>query len=293
MGQAVDFASPKRILEARGLRPRLRFGQHFLVDPRLAASIARAVPRHAYVIEIGGGTGTLTEALAGVARRVDVLEVDRGLAQVLRERFAQEADRLRVIEADALDFDFRCALAAQPPPRAICGNLPYAITTPLLERIVAAAGDFENAILMVQREYGQRLLARPKTANYSSLTVFVGHYCSVEKLAQVGAAGFYPRPKVDSIVVRLTPRRQRLGGVANEPLLLWLIRAAFAQRRKMLVNSVWSQVRSTPAPILSRDSIAAALKSAELAAAVRGEELSLDDFRRLANALARVNRKDG
>ena len=276
-----DYSSPKRLLAARGLRPRKRLGQNFLLDANVARRIAGALPPDVFVLEIGGGTGVLTAALAGRARRVDVIEIDRGLAAILRERFADAREVVHVIEGDALALDFRGRLRAQASPRAICGNLPYSITTPLLERVVAASDEWDCAVLMLQREYARRLAARPGTPDYGSLTVFVAYFCDVAPLFHVGAAGFYPAPAVASSVVKLVPRAQRTRDLDDEALLLWLIRAAFAQRRKTLVNSV-----SALAPHASRAQIEAAARAAGLPDAIRGERLTLRDFITLTNALA-------
>jgi len=171
-------------------------------------------------------------------------------------------------------------LRAHDPPRAICGNLPYSITTPLLERIVAVSDAWDCAVLMVQREYARRLAARPGTPDYGSLTVFVSHFCDAKKLFDVGAAGFYPTPAVASSVIQLVPKADRARGLADEALLLWLIRAAFAQRRKTLVNSV-----AASAPRESRARIEAGARAAGLPEAIRGERLTLHDFIKLTNAL--------
>ena len=276
-----DRRSPKRLLDERGLRPRKRFGQNFLVDPRFAARVASAVPEGSFAIEIGGGTGALTEALAARARKTIVLEIDRDLAALLVERFAGDGT-VDVRSADALEFDFSGELRVQSPPRAICANLPYYITTPLLERIVEAAAHWETAILMVQREYAHRLTASPGGADYGSLTVFVGYHCNVEKLFDVGAAGFYPAPSVASSVVRLTPVTDRAKNGVDESLLLRVVRAAFAQRRKTLANCLVARA-AQPA---DRRAITAAIREAGLGPDVRGERLSLEDFRRLTTCLA-------
>jgi 16S rRNA (adenine1518-N6/adenine1519-N6)-dimethyltransferase len=281
-GDDSAFGSPKRTLLDRGLRPRKRFGQNFLVDARFAARVASAVPAGAFVIEIGGGTGSLTTALAQDARATVVLEIDRDLAAVLRERFADPSASIEIREADALEYDFGATLRAQSAPRAICGNLPYYITTPLFERIVQTSDAWEVAVLMVQREYAKRLVAAPGTPEYGSLTAFVGYYCVAEKLFDVGAGGFYPPPAVASSVVRLTPRPDRAVGVRDENLLLRVIRAAFAQRRKTLANCI--EARASESGV--RAAVVTAIRDAGLNPSVRGERLSLEDFKRLANALS-------
>jgi 16S rRNA (adenine1518-N6/adenine1519-N6)-dimethyltransferase len=268
------------------LHARKRLGQNFLVDPRFARRVVEAVPPRAFVIEIGAGTGSLTAALVEHARKVTTLEIDRGLAAIVRERFAN-VENVTLVETDALAFDLAHALHAEAAPRAVCGNLPYYITTPLIEKILEADA-WESAVLMVQREYARRLTAAPGTADYASLTVFVGYHCAIEKLFDVGAAGFYPAPTVSSAVVRLTPRADRAAGVTDERVLLKTIRAAFAQRRKTLANCLVAAARSKSGDVRDdriRASVDGAIHAARLDPKIRGERLSLDDFKRLANAL--------
>jgi 16S rRNA (adenine1518-N6/adenine1519-N6)-dimethyltransferase len=285
-----DFSSPKRILDARHLRPRKRFGQNFLTDARIAERIATALPAHAYVVEIGGGTGTLTDALLRHARAVTTLELDRDLATVLHERFAGAGNRLRVVTGDVLQFDLRADLRLQATPRAICGNLPYYITTPIIERIFESGDAWQCAVLMVQREYARRLTARAGTPEYGSLSVFAAHYAHIEKLFDVGAAGFYPAPDVASSVVRLTPQPERGSSARDEQILLWLIRAAFAHRRKTLVNSVLERAGEEAGSL--RKVVESAVAQAGLSPSVRGERLTLADFCALASALKQQGRME-
>jgi 16S rRNA (adenine1518-N6/adenine1519-N6)-dimethyltransferase len=278
---ANPYASPKRVLDERGLRPRKRFGQNFLVDARFAARVAQAVPQGSTIVEIGGGTGVLTAALLERARTLTVLEIDRDLVPVLRERFGGEA-RVSVREGDALDYDFAGSFESIPPPRAICGNLPYNITTPLIEKIIDCSSVWESAVLMVQREYAQRLTARAGTQEYGSLTVFVGYHCRTKRLLDVGAGAFYPAPAVASSIVVLEPVSADTVRARDERLLSKLVRAAFAQRRKMLVNSVISAL-GDDAP--SRELLVRAMKNAGIAEDIRAERIDVDGYIRLADAL--------
>jgi 16S rRNA (adenine1518-N6/adenine1519-N6)-dimethyltransferase len=279
-----DIPSPKQLLDARHLVPRKRFGQNFLSDARVAQRIAEALPLNAYVIEIGAGTGTLTEPLLRQSRSLTAFEIDRDLCRILEERFLPAHDRLNLVCGDFLAFDLAADLHAQSAPRAIAGNLPYYITTPIIETIFAAGDLWESAVIMVQKEYARRLGARPGTAAYGSLSVFAAYFCSVQHLFDVGAAGFYPAPQVASAVVRLTPRRERRRMVADEPLLLWLIRAAFSHRRKTFVNSVLAQLRGADAR--TRKGLESALRAGGFDTAIRGEKLNLADFCILADTLS-------
>ncbi len=211
------------------------------------------------------------------------IEVDRDLAALLEERFAAEGERVRIVTGDVLQFDLRADLAAQSPPRAVCGNVPYYITTPIIEHIFEAGDAWECAVLMVQREYARRLVAAAGSPDYGSLTVFAAYFARIEKLFDVGAAGFYPAPDVASTVVRLTPRPQRGSLVRDELLLLWLIRAAFSHRRKTLVNSVVERIPDGAGDWRAR--IESALTKAGLDLKVRGERLTLAEFCALADTL--------
>lgn len=279
------YPSPKQLLSSRRLRPRKRFGQNFLTDPRVAARIAQLLPAGAHLIEIGGGTGTLTAALAARGASVTCLEIDRDLCAVLRERFDPLAPAVSIENQDALTYDYRADVRAHERPSAICGNLPYYITTPLLERILELGDVMDCAAIMVQREYAQRLTAKPTTADYSSLTVFANYFSDVERAFDVGAAGFYPPPLVASSVIRLTPRKQRLCAPETEASFLRLVRAAFAHRRKTLINSVVAQSPGETAEL--RKNVRDALLEIGLSQTIRAERLSLTDFCRLAEELVR------
>jgi 16S rRNA (adenine1518-N6/adenine1519-N6)-dimethyltransferase len=276
--------SPRQLLQARHLTPRKRFGQNFLNDSRIADRIAAALPPQAYVVEIGAGTGTLTQALLHRAGHLTALEIDRDLCELVEERFASATDQLTIVCGDVLGFDFEADLSAQNPPRAIVGNLPYYITTPILELIFEASDFWEVAVLMVQKEYAQRLAASAGTRAYGSLSVFAAYFARVERLFDVGAAGFYPAPSVASAVLRLTPRRERATMVSDERLLLWLIRAAFSHRRKTFVNSVLARLRGGDAVV--RKGLESALAAGGFDLAIRGERLSLSDFCILADTLS-------
>jgi len=276
------FSSPKQLLDARHLRPRKRFGQNFLNDPRIASRIAAALPEDAFIIEIGGGTGTLTIALAGIARELVVVEIDRDLSALLRDRFGGSPN-VRILTKNILELDLSHVLADSDPPRAVCGNLPYYITTPILEQLLQTAAIWQCAVLMVQHEYAQRLVARAGTAAYGSLSVYASYFVDIEKLFDVGAAGFYPNPQVRSSVVRLSPKPKRAAAVRDEALLLWLIRAAFRHRRKTLVNSLLEALPHETRD--AREGFEDVLTELGLDPRVRGERLTLADFCRLADTL--------
>ncbi len=223
--------------DAAAHRARKRFGQHFLHDPAVVARIAAAIAPGPddTLVEIGPGTGALTAALLDAAGTLHAVEIDRDLARVLDERFGERG--LRLHQGDALDFDF-AALATGPASLRVVGNLPYNISTPLVFRLLRARDVIRDMHFMLQREVVTRMAAPPGGRDYGRLSVMVQLHCRVEALFRVGPGAFTPAPRVDSAVVRLTPRATLpLTGTRLEDFGR-LVTAAFARRRKTLRNAL-------------------------------------------------------
>jgi 16S rRNA (adenine1518-N6/adenine1519-N6)-dimethyltransferase len=271
--------SVRDVLARHGLRPKRHFGQNFLLDRRLAARIAeQAAPEGALVVEIGAGLGALTKPLLERARTVVALERDRDLVPVLRSELEGyvASGRLIVVETDAKRFDYEDTFAAVAPPRALAGNLPYNLTGPLLERLAALGSSIERAAVLVQLEVAERLAARPGTAAYGALSVFIQAAFSVSKAFVVRRGAFHPAPEVDSALVVLVPHAAR---IADEtPAFRALVKAAFGQRRKTLRNA-WGKLGPPKA-------LEAAAERADIDLAARGETLAVTDFARMALELA-------
>ena len=273
---------PRALLSAYGLTPKKRFGQNFLMDGEATHRIARLALDGASsdapvpILEIGAGTGALTRALLDEGGDVTALEIDDPLVAVLRGR-----DDLRtatILHADAMTFDY-AAFAAGRLWRAT-GNLPYNVGTPVLMKLVEMQGGPETIVAMLQRDVVDRLVAKPGTPAYGSLSIAVQYAMQVERAFTLGPRAFFPPPKVDSTVVRLVRRDAPAVATRDEALFLQVVRAAFAYRRKTLANSL------ALALALPRERIAAALRALELDADIRGETLDLPTFAALADALA-------
>ncbi|WP_422035655.1 16S rRNA (adenine(1518)-N(6)/adenine(1519)-N(6))-dimethyltransferase RsmA [Reyranella sp.] len=271
----VETLPPLReTIAAHGLDAKKRFGQHFLLDLNLTRRIARAASPlgDGTVIEIGPGPGGLTRALLlEGAGHVVAVEVDARAFGPLLELQAAAGGRLDLIEADALKIEPRDLGAA---PRRIVANLPYNVSTALLVRWLHAANDITDMVLMFQKEVVDRLVAEPRTKDYGRLSVLAQHVCEVRRLFDVAPTAFVPPPKVTSAVARLTPRPQTARLADLRPLER-ITAAAFGQRRKMLRGSLASVF---PEPV-------ATLEGLGLKPTARAEELSVDDFVRLAGAL--------
>jgi len=268
-------------LRARGLRPRRARGQNFLVDPEVRDRIVAAAGLHPgdLVVEIGPGTGVLTEAVLGAGASVLAVEFDRGLAQAVSERLGTNP-QLTLRQADALEFDFTQALRDDPRRgRArVVANIPYSITTPLILRLVERRDLFEALFLTVQREVAGRLTAAPGGKTYGSLTLACRYWADIRSLFRIPRTAFHPVPEVESALVRFdlldSPRVQ----VADPRHLFAVIRAAFAVRRKTLRNALCRAGWSTQAAD-------AGLAHIGIDPRRRGETLALEEFARLSEAL--------
>jgi 16S rRNA (adenine1518-N6/adenine1519-N6)-dimethyltransferase len=275
-------AGVKETLALRGLSPRKRFGQNFLVREDVADRIAE----HCHlrpddvVVEIGPGAGAMTLKLARLAGTLIAVEKDRGLVELLREELA-EAPRIEIVEGDFLEYDLAAAARAHEVAKlVVVGNIPYNITTPILERLFEQRAVVKSAVLLVQKEYAARLAAAAGSPEYGSLTLFARYHALLEPLMQVKASAFWPRPEVDSMLVRFFLREQPPVEVPDEALLFRLIRAAFQQRRKQLGNTVEEALE------IGKDKVLRLLRWAGINPARRGETLTLEEFAKLAKAAA-------
>lgn len=254
-------------------RARKRFGQNFLHDQHVIARIVRAITPQAgqVLIEIGPGQAALTEPLLDASGKLTAIEIDRDLAAALRTRFPPERG-LRLIESDVLDVNF-AELANGPASLRIVGNLPYNISTPLLFHLLRHHELIHDMVFMLQLEVVQRLAAPPDSDDYGRLSVMMQYYCDVEMLFKVPPGAFTPQPKVDSAIVKLTPRRPMPWPQVNEANFATLVKAAFSQRRKTL--------RNTLKPVFSTD----VLQQLPVDLGLRAENLSVNDYVRIAAIL--------
>jgi 16S rRNA (adenine1518-N6/adenine1519-N6)-dimethyltransferase len=276
---ASELARVKTALLSRGLAPRRKFGQNFLIQETLAERIVE----HAHLreddiaVEIGPGAGALTLRIARRVRHLVAVEKDAGLAAYLREEYS-DVPRISIVEGDFLEFDLAAAAAAHGVARlVVVGNIPYNVTTPILEHLFSSRRVVRSAVLLVQKEYAERLAAAAGTPEYGSLTLFARYHALMEPLMTVRSGAFWPRPEVDSMLVRFF-LREHPPVDAPEALLFRIIRASFQQRRKQLANTLQNAL-GLPDPAIERLG-----RQAGIALTRRGETLTLDEFARLARA---------
>ena len=278
-------AETRRLLREAGVRPRRRLGQSFLADEGVLAAILKAAELgpDQRVLEIGAGLGTLTAALAASCRQVVAVEVDPALAAFLRRRFADDR-RVLIVEGDALTIPLPPREAAPAPGERfrVVANIPYAIATPLLRRLLALSGIVDRCLLMVQREVAARLTAAPGDRHAGALTLYCRYRAEPVSVAAVSREAFEPVPAVDSVLVRLDLLPRPAVTVARPDLLFALIRAGFGQRRKMLRNAL----RDSPVLRPFAAALAGAFAAAGLSATRRAETVGLEEFAALAEALS-------
>ncbi len=253
-------------------RARKRFGQHFLHDQNIIQKMLRAINPQAgdTLIEIGPGQGALTYPLLERCNQLTAIELDKDLIPILQQESAKHGE-LKLINQDILNTDIS-ALGLAPPFR-IVGNLPYNISTPLMFHLLEQSASIKDMHFMVQKEVAQRIIASTGDKHYGRLSIMMEYYCASEYLFDVAPGCFSPPPKVDSAIIRLTPHDQPPVSVSDLAILADVVKAAFSQRRKTIGNSLKG--------LFERDQI----ETARIDPKLRAENLSLQDFSRLANQL--------
>jgi len=273
------FEDPRVVLRRFGFSPKRSFSQNFLVAQPTVEAIARAVTLRGdeSVVEIGPGVGTLTGALLRRGARVIAVERDRDMAALLRSELGDHP-RFRLLEQDATRLDFAQLGLEEKRPLCVVGNLPYAITGPLMRTLMRGRGEIREAVVMVQKEVRSRLIGEPGTKAYGALSVFVQAGFVVEPLLSVSPGSFHPAPRVESAVVRLTPLTTPRALETNA--FRAVVRAAFSMRRKTLRNTLKPLVRAHGGES-SRDAVTR-LEAAGIDPGLRGETLSVERFDSLA-----------
>ena len=260
------------------------FGQNFIINPGICPRIAEAsgIGPGWGALEVGPGIGVLTEQLCKRADNVVSIEVDKRLPPLLEETMA-DYDNFKLILNDVLKVDLKALLAEEfgGKPVAVCANLPYYITSPILMRLLEEKLPIRNITVMVQKEAAQRLCAAPGTRDAGAISYAVAYYAEPKLLFSVQPGSFYPAPKVTSAVVRMDIRPTPAVQVEDEEGYFALVRAAFGQRRKTAANAIASGLG------MPKDAVTAAIEAAGFDARIRPEALTLEDFAKIQNALAR------
>lgn len=282
----TDYNEIRALLNRHGFRFSKSLGQNFLtaawVPERIADSAG--LDENTGVVEVGPGVGCLTEQLSLRAGKVLAIEMDKSLAPVLKETLAGR-DNVEILFGDALKQDLAALVREKLPGLrpVVCANVPYNVTSPLLTAFLEA-GCFETVTVMIQREVARRICAGPGTADYGAFGLFVQWHCETELLFDVPPSCFVPQPKVTSSVIRLRRRAAPPVPVRDEALMFRIIRAAFNQRRKTLVNAMCAGVEG-----LGKKQAEAVLLSCGLDPRIRGERVDIGGFAKIADQISEGN----
>jgi 16S rRNA (adenine1518-N6/adenine1519-N6)-dimethyltransferase len=266
----VTRRQAQELLDRHGVHPSRALGQNFVVDPNTVRRVVRlaGVEPGDRVVEVGAGLGALTLALVEAGADVTAVELDRHLLPVLAEVLTDAEPRPTVVQGDALELDWSTLLAGGERWQLVA-NLPYNVATPLVLDLLDHVPSIDRMLVMVQREVGERLAASPGTKAYGIPSVKVAYWAMAEVVGRVGPNVFWPKPKVESALVRIE-RRSEPATTADPDALFALVRAGFGQRRKMLRGSLAGLVDAT------------AFERAGVSPEARAEELSVAEWGRLA-----------
>jgi 16S rRNA (adenine1518-N6/adenine1519-N6)-dimethyltransferase len=278
--------SPQKTLKKLRRRSAKGLGQHFLIHQATAEKIAAAIhPRPGdVVVEIGAGLGALTLPLSRSGALVIAVEIDAALATFLRREFEKRnGEGVKIECMDILELDLISLHEQFQRKMKVIGNLPYNISSPVLFKLMEAADCLEEAVLMVQDEVAERVLAGPGNKDYGILSVIVAYHSERRRVMRVKPSQFHPPPKVDSQVIRLSFRECPLTPRVEPSWLVQTVKAAFSHRRKTLRNSLLASKLGNLPP----DFVSNVLKAISIEADRRPESLTLEEFLRLADALKR------
>lgn len=273
----------RSVMESEGIKFRKEFGQNFLINRHIPEDIADNCSdrEDCMILEIGPGIGCLTAELAKRYEKVVAVEIDRGLIPVLKKTLA-EFDNVTVINEDIMKLDLNTLIPKLAEGREVyvCANLPYYITTPILMRLLECGVKFNSITVMVQAEVATRLTSKAGGGDYGAITAVLGYYGETRKLFTVSANCFMPAPKVNSAVIKIDLYKEPKYKPKNEKLFFGIIKAAFEQRRKTLVNAVYSKY-----PDFSKEELQNVLVDMGYTPTVRGETLSVEEFCALSDRL--------
>ena len=270
------------LVKKHGFKFTKSLGQNFLIDDNIVDKIVAGagIGPGDKIIEVGPGIGTLTREMASRAQNLMAVEIDKNLIPILEDTLG-DYDNVKIVNEDIIKADIRGLIDENlgGGPVKLVANLPYYITTPIIMRFLEENINVTDIVVMVQKEVAERMNAQPGGKDFGALSVAVQYYCDTEIVAKVPRHLFVPQPNVDSIVIALRVRPERKYKVDDEDLYFKVVKAAFGQRRKTLLNSISSRGN------LAKDQVKEALEEAGIDPKRRGETLSLDEFAILSNVI--------
>lgn len=285
MDRLCDIGEIKRIMESSGFSFSKALGQNFIVNPSVCPRMAElcGADKDCGVLEVGPGIGVLTNELCKVAKKVVAVELDKRLPEILAKTLSDH-DNVKIISGDVMEIDLHKLIKEEFEGMdvVVCANLPYYITSPIIMKLLEERLPIKALTVMVQKEAADRLCAQMGTRAAGAVTAAVRYYSEPKLLFKVSAGSFMPAPKVDSAVIRLDIHNETKLSVNDEKLYFRVVRGAFSQRRKTVSNSLSSVLSIEKAKVME------ALEKAQVSPMARAEQLTLEDFARISNAIGEV-----
>ena len=280
------MTTPRNILKKYGIRPLKRLGQSFLIDNNITKKIVMIsdIKSEDIVVEIGSGLGIMTAMIAQEAKKVIALEIDKYMVDILREELKNHSN-VEIVQIDVLKYDFSSVSPESPPETLkVIGNIPYNISSQILFRLIQFRDYISSMVLMFQKEVAERIIAPPGTKEYGILSVIVSMYAKHSLEITVPGSCFYPKPNVDSSVLKLTVRKVPLFNIIDPDFFSKVVKTAFSKRRKTLLNNLkYSNLLKA-----SKKDITDILELLDIDSNRRGETLTVEEFGKLSNALLSV-----
>lgn len=258
-------------------------GQNFLLDSQVLEEISKAASGCDGVLEIGPGFGVLTRVLSRDFKKVVSIEIDKTLLPVL-DYTLFDCDNVKIVNEDFLKLNLPKLIEEEFSSKkiSVAANLPYYITTPIVTELIEKKYDIQNIVVMVQKEVAERFCAAPGTKEYGAISVLCAYYTKPEIICKVPSSSFYPRPKVDSAVVCMRVCEKPNVSVKDEKLFFKVVKAAFAQRRKTLLNCLANGFN------MEKSTITKILEEAGIEPGIRGERLGIEEFARISDAMGDI-----
>lgn len=278
--ELTDLGTIKDLFNKHGFSFTKSLGQNFLVNPAICPKIAEmgGCGENVCALEIGTGIGVLTKELALRCKKVAAIEIDTGLKPILEETLA-DFSNIEIIFGDFMEIDLKALFEEKfgGEEVVVCANLPYYITSPVIMRILEEKVPINSLTVMVQKEAADRICAPMGSRECGAITAAVNYYSVPKKLFNVSRGSFDPVPKVDSAVIRLDVLRKKKYNVENEELFFRIIKGAFSQRRKQMINPLSAALN------IPKEKLAEVFQKANIKTSARAEELSMEDFAALCN----------
>lgn len=287
--QLTNIGVIKQLFQRHGFSFTKSLGQNFLINPTVCPRIAElgGCKSGVCALEIGTGVGVLTQELARRCDKVVAIEIDTGLKPILDETLA-EFDNVEVVFADVMEIDLKALIAEKfgQSEVVVCANLPYYITSPIIMRVLEERLPVKSLTVMVQKEAADRICAKPGTRDCGALSCGVSYYSEPKLLFKVNRGSFMPSPNVDSAVIRLDIKRETGLEVSDEALFFRIIRAAFSQRRKQIINPLSGELG------IPKDALADVFDKSGIKQTARAEELTLEQFALLCGGVSALKSSD-